>query len=252
MNGQQTSLLLSILLHGVIGCSIYYMGDIFVHPVKAIVVDLTVSPGGPSGEASSAKRDKPASRKSADRRKAALKEQRTIARPVAPKIQEKVPDRMPEHSMESARTTVVPARGPVGPTSSQVAAASWSTGGNDGTADAGKVGKTAVAGEGVGGRGDSREQLRNGYLKELFAYIKDIIQRNISYPSRARRMGWTGRVVVSFVINENGCASDEKVLVSSGFEVLDSNVIATIKAVSPFPRPPVKAELHVPIIYRLE
>jgi len=39
---------------------------------------------------------------------------------------------------------------------------------------------------------------------------------------------------------------------SSGFEVLDSNVIATIKAVSPFPRPPVKAELHVPIIYRLE
>lgn len=65
-------------------------------------------------------------------------------------------------------------------------------------------------------------------------------------------MGWSGRAVVSFVINENGRALNEKILESSGFEVLDSNVIETIRAVSPFPKPPVKAELRVPINYRLE
>jgi len=252
MNGQQISLLFSIMLHAIVGCFIYFMGSCFVEPVKAIVVDLTVSPGGPTGESSGAKAEMPAPRKSAGRRKPALNEQQTVVRSEPAAFTEKVPERTPERSMESAKTPVVAARGPEGSASLPVAAASLSSGGGDGAAAGGKGGKIAAGVGGSGGAGDSREQLRNGYLKEHFAYIKDIIQRNINYPSRARRMGWSGRVVVSFVINENGRASNEKIVESSGFEVLDSNVIATIKAVSPFPRPPVKAELHVPIIYRLE
>lgn len=105
---------------------------------------------------------------------------------------------------------------------------------------------------GAGGEGASAEQLKMRYLSEHFAYIKDIIQQNISYPSRARRMGWQGRVVASFVVLENGEASGIKIAQSSGFPVLDNNVIATIKEVAPFPKPPVKAELHVPILYRLQ
>jgi protein TonB len=105
---------------------------------------------------------------------------------------------------------------------------------------------------GTGSQGKSQEQLKTGYLKEHFAYIKDIIQKNIIYPPRARRMGWTGRVVVSFIINESGRTSNERIIESSGFDILDGNVIETVRAVSPFPRPPVKAELRVPIIYRLE
>jgi len=90
------------------------------------------------------------------------------------------------------------------------------------------------------------------YMKEHFAYIKEMIQRNISYPARARKMGWTGRVVVSFVIHETGQVSNEKIVASSGFDLLDNNVISTIRTVAPFPRPPVRAELRVPITYRLE
>jgi len=45
---------------------------------------------------------------------------------------------------------------------------------------------------------------------------------------------------------------DEMVVASSGFDLLDNNVINTIRAMAPFPHPPVKAELRVPIICRLE
>lgn len=104
----------------------------------------------------------------------------------------------------------------------------------------------------AGGGGASAEQLKMRYLSEHFAYIKEIIQQNISYPAMARRMGWQGKVVASFVVLENGEAAGIKIARSSGFPVLDNNVVATIKEVAPFPKPPVKAELHVPIVYRLQ
>ncbi|HJX32100.1 MAG TPA: energy transducer TonB, partial [Thermodesulfobacteriota bacterium] len=80
----------------------------------------------------------------------------------------------------------------------------------------------------------------------------NIIQENITYPARAQRMGWQGKVIIDFIILENGSASNIKIAKSSGFEVLDDNVIKTVESVAPFPKPPVKAELRVPIIYRLE
>lgn len=104
------------------------------------------------------------------------------------------------------------------------------------------------AGEGAGSKGGFLKK----YLEEHFAYVKDIIQENIIYPERARRMGWQGKVIVSFIVLENGCASNIKIKESSGHRLLDDNVIKTVKAVSPFPRPPVKSELLVPIVYRLE
>jgi protein TonB len=115
----------------------------------------------------------------------------------------------------------------------------------------GSGGATIAGVGGGGGGGASAEQLKMRYLSEHFAYIKDIIQQNITYPQRARRMGWQGKVVASFVILENGQAAGIKIAQSSGFPVLDNNVVATIKEVAPFPKPPVQAELHVPIIYRL-
>jgi protein TonB len=109
-----------------------------------------------------------------------------------------------------------------------------------------------LGGSGNGNGGISADALRKKYLSEHFAYIKNIIQQNITYPARAQRMGWQGKVIIDFIILENGSASDIKIAQSSGFDVLDDNVIKTVEAVAPFPKPPVKAELRVPIIYRLE
>lgn len=98
---------------------------------------------------------------------------------------------------------------------------------------------------------DSTEKERQRYLKEHFTYIRDIITRNISYPFMARKMGWSGKVTVSFVITEDGSVRDVKIIESSGFDVLDRNALDTVRKVSPFPRPPVKAEVIVPVVYRL-
>lgn len=74
----------------------------------------------------------------------------------------------------------------------------------------------------------------------------------MTYPKIAREMGWEGKVTVSFVVYENGHVDGIKIIESSGIGILDKNAVETIKKVSPFPKPPVKAELIVPIAYRLE
>jgi protein TonB len=89
------------------------------------------------------------------------------------------------------------------------------------------------------------------YIKAHFLYIKDDIQKNISYPRLARKMGWEGKVVVSFVICEDGTVINIKIVKSSGFALLDKNAVESIKKAVPFPSPPVRAELVVPVSYRL-
>ena len=108
-------------------------------------------------------------------------------------------------------------------------------------------------GRGVGsGRGDGDSNLKTQYLREHFTYIRDLIMKHLAYPHMAKKMGWRGRVVVAFIIRENGTVENTRVVSSSGYEVLDSNTMKTIREVQPFPRPPVKAELVIPIVYKLE
>lgn len=103
-----------------------------------------------------------------------------------------------------------------------------------------------------GASGNSEEKARMRYLREHFAYIRDTIMKNLSYPHMARRMGWEGKVTVSFIVNESGHVENIKILESSGFGILDKNAMETIKRVCPLPKPPVRAELIMPIVYRLE
>jgi protein TonB len=75
--------------------------------------------------------------------------------------------------------------------------------------------------------------------------------KHLKYPQIAKKMGWKGKVVVSFLIKENGNVENSKILTSSGYEVLDRNVMETIHEVQPFPKPPVRAELIIPVVYAL-
>ena len=89
------------------------------------------------------------------------------------------------------------------------------------------------------------------YLKEHFLYIKDSIQSNISYPRMARKMGWQGRVLVSFIICRDGSVKDIRIIKSSGVKALDKNAVKVIQKIAPFPKPPVAAELIIPVTYKL-
>ena len=102
------------------------------------------------------------------------------------------------------------------------------------------------------GDGDAEQAgLQQAYVNEYFAYIRDKIVKSLFFPPAARKMGWSGKVSVSFVICRDGRVEQVKIVQSTGFEVLDRNVVDAIKRASPFPRPPVEAELTLPIVYKL-
>lgn len=111
---------------------------------------------------------------------------------------------------------------------------------------------TSNSGQSFGtGTGSSGDAAKHGYIKANFSYIKDMIQRNIAYPHVARRNGWTGMVKVSFIVSSSGNVNDIKVMKSSGFKILDKNAVEAVKSSSPFPEPPVEAQIIVPILYSL-
>jgi protein TonB len=101
-------------------------------------------------------------------------------------------------------------------------------------------------------RAASHRSLKNRYLREHFAYIRDLILRNLTYPPMAKKMGWQGKVKVSFIIREDGTVWGMKIVESSGYVVLDRNVVETLCEVQPFPKPPVRAELVIPVAYVLK
>jgi protein TonB len=94
-------------------------------------------------------------------------------------------------------------------------------------------------------------EAREKYLREHYTYIRELIMKSLLYPAIAREKGWTGQTRVSFVVCEDGCVADIRVVTSSGYRLLDKNVVETIKRASPFPAPPVRAEIVLPITYEL-
>jgi periplasmic protein TonB len=116
----------------------------------------------------------------------------------------------------------------------------------------GGVGKDGMGGGKGGGSGSSKRADVDRYIKENYQYIRDLILKHLIYPSQAKKMGWEGGVSISFTITESGRAESLKVMKSSGYAVLDDNVLETIKEVQPFPKPPAPARIDIPIKYRLD
>lgn len=83
------------------------------------------------------------------------------------------------------------------------------------------------------------------------AALRAIIKRHLVYPSVARRMGWEGKLLLSFVICGNGQARDIIVLESSGRDLLDRSALETVSKISSFPASSVDAKVIVPVVYQL-
>ena len=101
-------------------------------------------------------------------------------------------------------------------------------------------------------QGEARSQARGRHLQREYAYIRDAIQQGIDYPAMARRMGWEGKVVVSFLVLSDGSVRDVRVVQGSGHPALDRGAVDAVRKAAPFPRPPAEAEIITPVVYRLE
>jgi periplasmic protein TonB len=95
------------------------------------------------------------------------------------------------------------------------------------------------------------ESVQQRYLKENFAYIRDVITKQLVYPPMARRMNWSGKAMVSFTIVEDGSVHTVRVIQSSGYPLLDKSALETVKQAAPFPKPPTRAEIVVPINFKM-
>lgn len=109
-----------------------------------------------------------------------------------------------------------------------------------------------IKGNGNGLTGKSpKETLEAQYVKAHFLYIKEIVEKKIRYPMIARKMGWQGKVVICFVVEENGEVKDLHIVESSGYAQLDKNAIETVKQAVPLPSPPVRVKLVLPVTYKI-
>lgn len=118
--------------------------------------------------------------------------------------------------------------------------------------EGGGIGNDTASGGTAAGSGPvSDEMQRTAYVSEYFLFIKNRIVQNLVFPPVARRRGWSGRVLVSFIVCRDGQVSEIRVIESSGYPLLDRSAVDTIRKVAPFPKAPVEAELTIPIMYRL-
>ena len=236
MNYQFKGLQFSLIVHAMVFVFIIAFGSSIVPISKPIVIDFNIEDSTDAPKKSL--KEPPAPKPAVRSQKPEVKEQKKEIEKPTP-----VADVHPTPITESQ--VPIPS---VQPRTEQVAAKS------EGHIAASSMTNTSSGDKkGTdGASGNSEEKARMRYLKEHFAYIRDTIMKNLSYPHMARKMGWEGKVTVSFIVYESGHVENIKIMESSGFGVLDKSAVETIKRVCPLPKSPVRAELIMPIVYRLE
>jgi protein TonB len=76
--------------------------------------------------------------------------------------------------------------------------------------------------------------------------------KNVMYPDKARRMGWEGRVIVSFTVHEDGSIRDSRVVQSSGTLLLDDAAKEALRKSTVRNRFAKKVQVILPIDYKLK
>ena len=256
MNDRSRAIQLSLAVHAVAIVLLIVAGNTLVYENKLLVVDFTLSDtvdtsGSHHGSGVTVRKGESKGRETEIRKQ---------------KQQAAVPEPETLHPAEQEEPSVLQDVQQVSPVDAQALSLTHSEGhieaainGAQGTLSMVAVregDRTGPSGVGIkaasaGSSEDAHGAGRMGYLKANFSYIRDMITRKIIYPETAREMGWQGKVKVSFVISSDGFVRDVQILQSSGIDILDKNAVETVKKASPFPRPPVAAQLIIPISYKL-
>lgn len=123
--------------------------------------------------------------------------------------------------------------------------------------DAGSPGasKSGVRAAGLGS-GSGRQGSDSGGAWFLpqgrdFNYIRSMVIKNIRYPERARRMGAEGKVLLSFIVLEDGSTRDVKVVKGSGCSLLDESAKEAVARTTIQKKVPYRVVVVLPIVYEL-
>jgi periplasmic protein TonB len=234
MNSQAKAFQISFLFHGAIIALVIMCSTFMGHYKKAIILDFDM------------RKPEQQVRKYVDLTPAPV----VAAKPESHSTKDNEPPKM---TKESVHATSVPETPPI--VKLPEARNLDSTPMGQEMQDKGKTekeGSPGVAGTGTGTGDAGGGSAGARYLSENYAYIRDKILKNIIYPDLARRKDWEGKVILSFIITAEGSVRDFRIVQSSGYKMLDKSAVETVRDAAPFPRPPVEAQMVIPIIYRLE
>jgi len=249
MNRGRKALALSLALHGALFGGIYTGSSTFAHLGRPVVLDFTLADPAPPPAGGSMETKQPSRPVARQKMPTQVKpEVRKTERVEAPQKTSGIPTQPVTEQKGAAPVAETPRETSPG-TAGKERVVPTVTGGSSGTVS---TSRNATGVAGATGEGNSGEQARSRYTRDHYAYIKELIEKNLAYPPQARKMGWAGRVVVCFQVMKNGRVDRIRIKISSGHEILDRNVVETIQEVEPFPRPPEWAELSIPITYRLD
>ncbi len=264
MNSQVKAFQWSLLIHGLFIGIVIGLGVFFKSPPKLLVINFDLEPAPDQiTESHPAPKPVPSKKRQNLQKEASLKvpplpKERPLPKPLETPVKAPMPEPQPQvtpfpseqavpiFAPQAKTPTVVEKPTGLSGESTGVEGGSALSSGTSGGSAAGNL---KGSGSGLGGPVD-KAQTR--YMREHFAYIRDKILRNIHYPAMARRLGWQGRVLLSFIITLDGSIKEAKIMQGSGFEVLDKNAVDTVKDAAPFPKPPAEAKLVIPIAYRLD
>ena len=115
-------------------------------------------------------------------------------------------------------------------------------------------GRSACESEGAEGGGRDIGKSGEIMLEEGkdYNYIRHAVMKNIGYPERARRMGFEGKTLLSFMVLENGTTSQIKVEKSSGYRLLDDSAIEGVARTVISQKVSYRIVVRLPITYRLQ
>ncbi len=276
MSTQRTSLYLSLLIHLIVAAGFLYGRQLLDDDRPPLIVDFSLSvseamagepekaPGAPAA-ASTSTPNTSASQPQAAPTPATPSKQpasKPVTKPITksvkvaqphpqksqsrPKKVHKKPQPMVTKSIQPAPLTKTDqAQTPPAVTSSATAAGSAGPASTAGVANA-----RTQASTGTGAKGGNHG--KGSGMRYDFNYVRQRILRNLRFPEIARKMGLSGKIVVSFVLKTDGQVERITVVSSSGHKLLDNTVVSTIRRVAPFPRPPVSAQLMLPIVFHLK
>lgn len=261
MRGFSKGLLVSVLVHGLVGAVVYAIPMDKLSRPEMISVDFTLidqdrvpevlqAPGAGLGRRTAAKAKTdgmmPGPTLKQEQQGRAAMDVRPVERepgriaPAADPAESEQPfaassDDSPGAPGVFSSSDGVPVAGTPGSASGQTGA------GGTSVASLGRTGSPGASGDASGGG-------QGGILRE----IRDSIMKNVLYPDKARRMGWEGRVIVSFTVYEDGSIRDARIVQSSGTPVLDDAAKEALRKSIVRTQAAKRVQVMLPIEYKLK
>ena len=86
--------------------------------------------------------------------------------------------------------------------------------------------------------------------KADYAFLRKLIEKHLTYPYLARRNGYEGTVVVSFILQDSSI-KNISIVKSSGYSILDKSAVDAIKKIEPLVNIRKDVKIVIPINFRL-